>query len=98
MTGLRQGATPEPPITNFNLTSAITRPTARFSPNFPGKAGTPLGGVAAPQVDHQAGIAQAVHRRKHKPSGTMNIGQGSQGNAVQHGAKPPTQGGAPGTH
>ena len=98
MTGLRQGATPEPAIPNINLTSAITRPTAHFSPNLPGKAGTPLGGVAAPQVDPQAGIAQAVHRRKHKPAGTMNIGQSSRGNAVHNGANPSPQGGAPSTH
>ena len=98
ITGLRHGAGPEPPIPNLNLTRAITRPTATFSPNFPGKAGAPLGGVAAPQVAPQARIAQAVHRRKHKPAGAMNIGQGSQGNAGPNGVIPPTQGGAPGTH
>ena len=88
-TGHRQDAKPEPPITNFNLTSAITRPTAPCSPNLPGIAGTPRGGVAAPQAEHH---------RKHKPAETVKISQGSPGNVVPNGANPPTSGGAPGPH
>jgi len=82
-TGHRQDAKPEPPITNFNLTSAITRPTAPCSPNLPGTVGT-RGGVAAPQAEHH---------RKHKPAETVKISQGSPGNVVPNGPiRPPREG------